>query len=437
MPRCVLRLPRSVRSALALTGAAVGALAGSACGRAPAAFGPTTAAARTHGEDFFGGLAIRFQDVQRTPKFAAGRAKLGRFALSPSKLMGDTVVWTTATGDGVRLLELEGRPDGSRYWFVARSGAPAPDRPGEARHLIRLLPQRDGVYQWNTVVEHAVGRVRADEVADALVLALSRLGRPGRDVRAELRSAMPRSSAALGRLFSLDSVASTPLGDGTWDVGLRIQVHPERLKATMPAFAAYVDKYVSPSRYRFELVDGRGGRWLQAEARKRVLTFRLRLKDGELVDMDGPPRPLPDALQLRGEAFLHVMLWDVGVSDWRGDFTFVRSAHERGFAVRWHERPDWHLPLGVRHLINGTLDRPFAGPGMQLRLTVRDADAGQTLVLRRFDVAVQESAIVRWLGGIGGRAMEDFAGTAEAEENRFTADALLGLRHDLTAALGG
>jgi hypothetical protein len=205
----------------------------------------------------------------------------------------------------------------------------------------------------------------------------------------------------------------------------------------MPHLAAYVDKWVTPSRYHVELVDGRGGRWLDARAGKGTLTFRMRLRGGELLALDGPARPLPDALQLRTDASVHFMLWDVGVSDMVGDLSFVRGAHERGFLVQWRRRPDWHLPLGVRHLINGTLDRPFQGSGMQLRLTLRDAEAGQTLVLRRLDVAVQESAIVRWLGALGGRAMSDFAGPAEAEENRFTADALLGLRGDLAAALGG
>jgi hypothetical protein len=350
-------------------------------------------------------------------------------------------VWTTASSDGTRLLELEGRPEtgagGERYWFVARAGVPAPDRPGEARHVIRLAPQRDGAYQWNTQVEHAVGRARAGAVVEALVLGLARLERPGREVRGDLRAALPRTSAALGRLFSLDTVVTAPVGDGSWLVDLRVSVHPDRVRPTMPHLAAYVDKWVSPSRYRIELTDGRGGRWLDARAGRRVLTFRMRLRDGQLLALEGPARPLPDALQLRMDATVHFMLWDVGVSDMVGDLSLVRSPHERGFLVRWRRRPDWHLPLGVRHLINGTLDRPFQDAGMQLRLTLRDVEAGQTLVLRRFDVAVQESAIVRWLGNLGGSAMNDFAGPAEVEENRFTADALLGLRNDLAAALGG
>ena len=74
---------------------------------------------------------------------------------------------------------------------------------------------------------------------------------------------------------------------------------------------------------------------------------------------------------------------------------------------------------------------------MLFRIVVRDSDAGQTLIARRFDVAVQESAIVRWLGGLGGKAMDDFAGRAEVEENRFTAEVLSALRADLGAALAG
>ena len=48
-------------------------------------------------------------------------------------------------------------------------------------------------------------------------------------------------------------------------------------------------------------------------------------------------------------------------------------------------------------------------------------------------MTVEESAIVRWLGGLGASAMGDFAGRAEAEENRFTAEALQALRADVRA----
>jgi len=57
------------------------------------------------------------------------------------------------------------------------------------------------------------------------------------------------------------------------------------------------------------------------------------------------------------------------------------------------------------------------------------------VLTREVGVAVQESAIVRWLGGLGSSAMNDFAGRAEAEENRYVFEVLSALRADFVAAL--
>jgi hypothetical protein len=114
----------------------------------------------------------------------------------------------------------------------------------------------------------------------------------------------------------------------------------------------------------------------------------------------------------------------------------VRGANERGWRVRWRRAPSWKIPLGVRHLINGSLNRPFAGEGMQMSLVLRDADGAQTLLTRHFDVSVQESAIVRWFGNLGSKAMSDLAGRAEAEQDRFIAEALRAMVADVHAALG-
>jgi hypothetical protein len=128
-------------------------------------------------------------------------------------------------------------------------------------------------------------------------------------------------------------------------------------------------------------------------------------------------------------------VFDVGATNLVGDLSAVRGANERGWRVRWRRAPSWKIPLGVRHLINGSLDRPFAGEGMRMSLTLRDGDAGQTLLTRHLDVAVQESAIVRWIGGLGSKAMADLAGRAEAEEDRFVAEALRAMTADIHAAL--
>ncbi len=432
------RRPRPRRASLRLLSVPIAGLAIASCDGAARAFGPAPAAARAHVDDFFGGLAVRFVDVQRSPKFTAARGRLARHALSPSRLWGDTAVWTAQAASG-RTLELEGSSDGRRYLFRAAPQIAAPDRPGDARHVMRLVPLNagEGEWQWNTAVEHAVGRVRAGDVAQAMTLGIAQLARPQTDLRPVLRGGLPRTTAALGRLLTLEEARSTPLADGTRLVEIRARFETGRLKATMPAFAAYVEKWVHPSRLAFSLTDARGAaRWLDLRLGKDVLTVRLRTRaDGELLALDGPARPMPDTVQLRSDVRVHYLVFDVGVDQLVGEMTAVRTAHERGWNVRWRRAPEWHIPLGVRHLMSGTLNRPFEGEGMLFRLTLRDADAGQTLLARRFDVAVKESAIVRWFGGLGFRAMDDFSGRAEVEENRFLAELLYAMRADLGAAL--
>lgn len=428
---CSAPLPTPLRRSVALL-----LLALTACGGGtPVAFGPTPAAARAHAADFFGGLAVRFENVQRAPKFAAARARISRDALTPSRLVGDTSVWTSMPADGTRSLELEGRPTGGRYIFTPRAGAPAPAHLGEARHVIRLAPTGDGVYQWSISVEHAVGHVRAAAVAAVATAALARLERPEPELRAELRATLPRTSAALGRLMTLDRVVSTPVGDGSTRVELRGVVHPDRLAGTMPAFAAFVRKYVSSSRLALEVGDGRGTRWLDIRAARDTVVVQMRLEHGRLLALDGPARPLPVRAELRTSAVTRYSIFDVGATNLVGDLTTVRTAHERGWQVRWHRAPAWKIPLGMRYLINGSLNRPFAGPGMQLALTLRDTESAQTVIARRFDMAVQESAIVRWLGSLGSKAMSDFAGRAEVEQDRFTADLLRAMAADVAAAI--
>ncbi len=407
-----------------------------ACGGgAPAAFGPTPAAARAHADEFLGGLAVRFENVRRAPKFEAARDKISRNALSPSRLVRDTSIWTSATVDGSRYLELEAGPAGGRYTFTPRTGAPAPDRPGEARHVIRLAGAGDGVYQWKTTVEHAVGRARANDVAAVVTAALARLERPEPRLRAELRGTLPRTSVALGRLLTLDRVQSAPVGDGSTRVELRGVLRPDRLQTTMPAFAAFVRKYVSDSRLSLEVGDGRGARWLDLRAARDTVTVQMRLQNGRLLAFDGAARVLPARAELKTSAVTRYSIFDVGATNLVGDLTIVRAAHERGWQVRWHRTPSWKIPLGVRHLINGSLDRPFAGEGMLMAVSLRDAEGAQTVLARRFDVAVQESAIVRWFGSLGSKAMSDFAGRAEVEQDRFTAELLRAIEADVAAAL--
>jgi hypothetical protein len=414
------------------------------------AFGPTPAAAEVNADDFFGSISERFTDVQRAPRFYRARGKLGRYALTPSKLMSDTSVWSATGADGSRVLAIEGEFSGGHYQFTPRPAVDAPARPAASRHVMRLrqLGAETSEYEWYTSVEHAVGRVRADDVAATFAAAIATATAPAaggasapqvsRELRVDYAAAFPRTSAALGRLFTLDAIETKAAADGGVALTLRIALHPDRLEKEFPAFAEYVKKYVAASRYSFALRDASGARWFDAAAGKNVLVVKLRAtRDGRLLPLDGAPRPMPAELTLTGEFFTHILLFDVGVSDLRADFNVIRSEHERGWLLRFREEPDWHLPLASRYLIRAPLRRPFKGAGATLRVSVRDAEGAQTVLARSSAIAVQESAILRFLGSLGFTAMSDFAGKSEAEENRFLAQAFAALRADSRALFDG
>jgi hypothetical protein len=434
------------RPATLLCGAILAAGA-AACGRASVlAFGPAVAAAESNADGFFGAMSERFTDVKRAPKFYKARGKLGRYALTPSKIFGDTSVWSATLPDGARVLALEGVFANGHYTFTPHPSVEVPTRLAASRHVMRLrhLGAETSEYEWNTSVDHAVGTVRADDVAAVFAAAIASATGPAaagagaqevsRQLRADYAAAFPRTAAALGQLFTIDAIETVAGADGGVALTLRIALHPERLERNFPSFAEYVTKYVAASRYKFVLRDASGARWFDAAAGKNALTVKLRAtRDGRLLPLDGAPRPMPAELALTGEFYTHIMLFDVGVSDLKADFRVIRSEHERGWHIRFREEPEWHLPLATRYLIRAPLRRPFAGAGATLRIAVRDADGAQTLLVRNASIAVQESAILRFLGSLGFTAMSDFAGKSEAEENRFLAQAFGAMRADSRA----
>ena len=407
-----------------------------ACRGVPNALGADRRSARTNAESLFDGLARRFDNVQRTPKFAQARSKLGRHALSPSGVYRDTSVWTSSGADGTRTLTLSGTHTGTGYVFSARNGTPIPSATGDSRHVITLRRRGESEFEWDTRVDHAIGAVRASEVSAALtafLAAAEQANRPG--PRWDSPPLMPRTTRVLGELFSLDSIGVKPQPDRSTAVLARFRMEPRRIEKSRPNFAKYLDKYIEPARFRMRLHDGRGAVWLDAGMADNLFTISYRIRDGELLAMSGTPRPMPDSLQIALDFSAKFMIFRVGVSKLAGDFAFIRTDGERGWMMRFRREPEWHFPLAVKHFIRTSLRHPFAGEGITLRIAIRERMGPQTLLSREAGLSVQESAIVRWLGGLGNSAMSDFAGRAEAEENRYVYEVLTALRLDFVTAL--
>jgi hypothetical protein len=416
--------------------AAVAAGAG-ACRGASLAYGPDLASAKANADGLLSAFEQRYTNVLRTRKFAEARLRIARYALIPSRIENDTAVWTGRSGSSgaTRELNVEAVMSGGRFTFTARSTVAPPAHVGDSRHMIRLSPLGEDEYQWATDVEHNVGAIPATRATDVFTSWIASAERPASAVRADYRSAFPRTSAALGRLFVLDSVSTLTQSDGSTLVTMQIFLDANRLRASHAAMAKYVDKYVSSSRYRFRLTDQAGGEWLDARAdRGDRIVLRFRSHNGALQPIAGVARAMPDTLQVNVDAYAKLLIFTVGVSALQGTFVHIKSPNERGWLMRFQKEPEYHLPLAAATLLKSPLRRPFQGSGVLFRIGLRAGGAnGSTTLYRKLDVAVQESAIMRFIGNLGFTAMSDYSGGVEAEENRFLQEMFVAMRADVRA----
>lgn len=424
-------LRRPLRSAALILS---GALTFTACRAGWDAFGPAPAQAQANGVTFADALYRRYLGVERAPFYAAARAKLGKRALAPTAVFDDTTAWTSRPDAKNRFLMAEGVSTGDgRYRFTPRANAAFPDRLADARHLTQLTRlANEGEFEWRTAVDFALGSMTPTDWGTGFRALLgSAEGRSDADLRADVRSTLPRTTEALGRMFSLDTLHAQRMADGSTAISIVTKVHPEWLKQGFPLYAKFVAKYVSPAAYHIVLRDARGVRWVEARAGERGFTVRLRVLRGGLVPLDGAAQPMPDTLRLSMDASTKFSIFTIGMRGMQGTVVFLRSASERGWALRFDHAPEWQLPLFAGSMLKTPLRRPFEQGGVVGKISFRTGAGGQTYITRDFRVAVQESAVTRFLGGLSGSAFSEFDGPAEKEENRFNAELFQAMRDDL------
>jgi hypothetical protein len=380
-------------------------------------------------------LALRFGPVRRDAKLKEIRPRYVRYALSPSRIFDDSTIWN-GLGPNLRSLTVVGSDVEGQYTLSVRPQPAPPTTVGDFRAVMSVRRVAPSVYRWDSRGEIAAGRIAAAELIGGLATSLATFEtREEGEVRAAYRGSLPKATAALGRLLSLDTLRMRTFPDGGTAVTLGISVHPERIEKELPHFSKYLVQYLEPGHYRFALVDRTGARWLETTAAKYQLYFAFRVRDGMLVPLDARPRPLPDTLLFRGELSLKSGIFTVGVTDLIGELTPIRGEHLKGFALRFREEPDWHFPLAAEHLISASLRRPFEGNGITFSVVAQDAPESPTLLARDLGITVQESAIIRWLGRFGATAMGDVTAQVEAERDRFIGEAFRALQRDVHALL--
>jgi len=412
------------------------AVSGISCRDAASGFGPHPAAARANADEFLYSIGSRFTSIQREPRLIHARSQFGRHALTPSGVFNDTSVWLANGPDSSRLFGNEGVFATDRYIVKATLSNTAPNALTESREIVRLKKLADSEYEWYTNVDVALGRMRAQDLSNVIARILaSGEGKSPAAIRADINTSAPRSVAALGRLFTIDTLKAVHDAEGATTYDLAIRLTPATLKATMPNYAAYIDKYISKGRYRLTLADRTGARWLDAWAADYYVHFKVRSKNGRFAPLEGPVREMPKALTITLDMSMRVLLFRVGWTEMVGEFNIIDTPHERGWGMRFAKEPEWRLPPSVGRLLKSPLRRPFQGNGIPIRISIRDEPGAQTLLNRRLSLVVKESGILRFINRLSGTAVSDFLGATEREANRFNADAFRALRADVTALL--
>jgi hypothetical protein len=408
----------------------------SACREVAPAFGPNIPFARQNAEEFFYSVGSRFTNIQRPARIIRARQQFGHYALTPSGIYNDTSVWLAIGPDSARLFGDEGVFSVDRYIVSTKLSSTSPDALTESHEIVRLRKLSDNEYEWFTNVEVALGSIGAKSIADVIAAALAAgEGKSPATIRANYTTSFPRTVAALGRLFSIDTLRATPDSDAATTYDLAIRLTPDILKATMPHYAAYIDKYFSKGNYRITLTDKAGARWFDARAANYYMHFKVRSKGGHFAPLEGAVRPMPEALTIHVDMSMKILIFTVGWTEMTGDFDVINTPHERGWSMRFAKEPEWHLPPTVGYLLKSSLRRPFQDQGIPVRVSIRDNPGAQSILNRRLALVVQESGILRFLNRLSGTAVGDFLGPSEREANRFNADAFRALRIDVATLL--
>ena len=396
--------------------------------------------APSESDQLLASLAARFGPHDRDARLDALRPEFAKSALVPSKLFHDKTAWTASHGDA-RTLVLAGHGTPGRYSLVASGDAPPPTHPGDYRRVMRLTHAGSDDYAWEVRDELAVGPVTGNELGAALTALFAGAEHAAGNAaaaRTALARDLPRTTAALGRAVSLDTLRLVPNPAGGANVHLAGTVHADRLTNTFPHLAHYLSHYVSPTGGEILVFDGANRAWWDAAKRGDSWSLDLRIANGNLAPLRGPPARMPDTLHVRIDAATRTFIFHVGLANLIGDVTLARAPNDHAFTATFRKEPDWQLPPFVETMLHSPLKRPFQGAGASLTFDLRDGDGhdAPSVVFREYDLTVRESGIMRWLGSLGDAAVEDFRTGAEVEFDRFSGETFSALRADVQQLVG-
>jgi hypothetical protein len=402
------------------------------CRSVPQRFAADPTRARATADGLFGSVVTRFDRVFRDSKVLTARRAISRALLTPSRIFGDTAIWTSAPAASIRHAEWRGIAEPQRYHFIAGHISTPVCRPGESYHDFQLRSIGDDVYEWTEDANFGVGDATPAAIAGIPAAWLAAGERSDTTaIRSDIHSAFPRSTKAWGRLVTLDRISTSRDADGAWTQTHVMSLHTERAQIAYPAFAKWLGKFIGPLRLRLRLHDATRT-WFDVTVRDNVMTVRTRTRDGHLLPLEGGDAPMPDSLSIYADMSAKFSIFRIGFQKLQGAFITIRRPEERGWIMKFRREPDWELPFLAEQMLNTPLKRPFLGDGSHFRIVAqRESDGPQTFITRRILLTVQESAILRFVAKLANRGVDAYiAEGADKDLSRFMKDAFGALRDD-------
>lgn len=407
------------------------------CKSVPPRFAGDPARARLTADGLFGSVVTRFDRVFRDSKVLTARRAISRALLTPSRIFGDTTIWTSSPNATTRHAEWRGIAEPQRYHFMAGQARAPLARAGESYHDFQLRKTGNDIFEWTEDAHFGVGEATPAAIAGIPTAWLAAGERADTAaIRADIHSAFARSTEAWGRLVSLDRIATSRDASGAWTQSWTMRLRPERAKIAYPAFANWLVKFVGPLRLRLKLHDATRT-WFDVTVRDGVMTVRTRTRDGNLLPLEGGNAAMPDSVALYADMSAKFSMFRIGFQKLTGAFLTIRRPEERGWMMRFRKEPDWELPLLAEQMLNTPLKRPFLGEGSYFRIVAqRESDGPQTFISRRILLTVQESAILRFISKLANRGVEAYiAEGADRDLSRFMMHAFGALQADSRDAI--
>jgi len=385
-----------------------------------------------HTDQLLAAINARVSDPWRDARYDTARVKIANAAFLPSRVWEDTTVWSFSTASR-RTTLVSGRLMGGRYRLEAVRALPPIAQPGDSRHTINLTRLAGDEYAWDTDVGFGIGGITAAEAGRLVAGLFTASGRSEEQIRTDYRATVPRAAAALGQLFHVDSIRTVTLADHSTLVTYAVTLTPDGLAPRYPDFAQYMHRYGESTAMHWTITDRLGATYLECALTRGRMLLRVRSLGGAMLPIApmAVARPLPDSLYLNGEFTIKVRRFTVGFREYHAELTIIRTPRERAWALVSRREPEWVLPLITERILKTPLRRPFQGSGALFRVGVReDSATGETLLLRRMHLEVQESTILRFIGRLGATAVGDFTGKAERQQYAWLHEVFAGLAAD-------